>query len=309
MKSNIHHPLPPQFNAHSQQTTLFPISSSHHLTPLFHTGQTDPVKGGPPTFPMADAEREAAVRLMLAAKVQIGSEALSFGMTPYAYTRTKSRTYIINLGKTWEKIKLAARMVVAVEEPRDVLAISAKPFGQRAVHKFSQFLGAFSINQRFTPGLFTNHSIAGKYTEPRLIIVCDPNTDKQAVREASYANIPCVALCDTDANLQYVDCVIPCNTKNKTSIGTVLWLLTREVLRLKGELLRVQEWKVLPDLFFYRDQNDEREIQNQIGKEGAEGEAFAPAGEAVVPVAAIGVDAPAAPAADWNAASEQTWGV
>ena len=232
-----------------------------------------------------DADREKAIRQMLAAKVHIGSSNCSFGMQPYVFKRARA-AHIFNLGMVWEKIKLAARMVIAVEEPRDVLAISAKPYGQRAVHKFSQFLGTLCINQRFTPGFFTNHSIKGKFVEPRLIIVCDPNTDHQAIREASYANIPCIALCDSDADLSFVDCVIPCNTKNKTSMGLVMWLLTREVLRLKGELPRSQEWKVLPDLFFYRDQQDEDNIQREINGEvepipSADGQpAAAPQGDA-----------------------------
>jgi small subunit ribosomal protein SAe len=208
---------------------------------------------------------------------------------------------------TWEKIKLAARMVYAVKEPRDVLAISAKPFGQRAVHKFSQFLGALCINSRFTPGFFTNHSIKGKFLEPRLIVVCDPNTDKQAIREASYANIPCIALCDTDANLQFVDCVIPCSTKNKTSIGLAMWLVTREVLRLRAELLRAQDWRVLPDLFFYRDQQDEDKIQAEMKQDTGEaapqevGEA--PAG----PVAGIPAQAAAPGGEEWERPA--AWGL
>jgi small subunit ribosomal protein SAe len=261
---------------------------------------------------MADSDREEAIKFMLAAKVHHGSANLSFGMTPYAFTRSKSTgSYVINLGMTWEKIKLAARMVFAVKEPRDVLAISAKPFGQRAVHKFSQFLGALCINSRFTPGFFTNHSIKGKFLEPRLIIVCDPNNDRQAIREASYANIPCIALCDTDANLQYVDCVIPCSTKNKTSIGLVMWLLTREVLRLRGELLRAQDWRVLPDLFFYRDQQDEDKIQADINKGAGEAAPQDAAEPAAGPVAGVQVHEaqPAAAGAGDEWAGEGNWGI
>ena len=250
------------------------------------------------------ADREAAIKLMLAAKVHVGSSNLSFGMTNYAYSRGKAN-YIINLGMTWEKIKLAARMIYAVDEPRDVIAISEKAFGQRAVHKFSQFLGALYINQRFTPGVFTNHSIAGKFVEPRLIVVCDPNSDTQAVQEAAYANIPCIALCDTDAKIEYVDCVIPCNTKNKTSIGLVMWLLTREVLRLRGELLRTQEWKVLPDLFFYRSPTDEQNIQNAIDNDGEEvptqeGDEYAATATAAIPTDTTGH----ATENEWNQAGD-----
>ena len=215
------------------------------------------------------ADREAAIKLMLAAKVHNGSTNLSFGMQPYVFSRRKDGSHVINLSMTYEKIKLAARMIYAVEEPKDVLAISTKAFGQRAVHKFAQFLEANYVEQRFTPGTFTNHSIK-QFIEPRLMIVCDPNTDSQAIHEAAYANIPCIALCDTDAHLDYVDCVVPCNTKNKTSIGLVMWLITREVLRLRGTLTRTQDWSVLPDLFFYRDAADEQRIQEAIENEGEE---------------------------------------
>ena len=230
---------------------------------------------------------------MLAAKCHIGSTNCTFGMTNYAFTRKRDGTHIINVGMTYEKVKLAARMIAAVAEPKDVLAISAKPFGQRAVTKFAQFLGANCINQRFTPGFFTNHSIEGKFMEPRIIVVCDPNTDSQAIHEAAYANIPCIALCDTDAHIEYVDCVIPCNTKNKMSMGLIMWMLTREVLRLRGEL--TASWNILPDLFFHRDAHDEQEIDAKLEEAENAAQAVAPAEEAA--------EAPAE--GEWN--QENTW--
>lgn len=115
-----------------------------------------------------------------------------------------------------------------------------------------------------------------------MIVVTDPRLDAQAIREASYVNIPVIALCDTDAALNFVDVAIPTNNKSKHSIGLIWWFLCREVLRLRGSFPRSGDgaWAVMPDMFFFRDPEElEAEAQEKANKL-AEEQAAAGGGEA-----------------------------
>ena len=204
---------------------------------------------------------EADARLLLAAQAHIGSKNFQKRNEQYLAATRPDGVSVIRFDSTWQKIQLAARIIAAVPNPADVVAVSARTYGQRAVLKYAAHTGATALGGRFTPGDFTNQ-LTKSFKEPRLIIVTDPRTDSQAIREASYVNIPVIALADLDSPVEYVDVAIPCNNKSKHSIGLIWWLLAREVLRIRGTIPdRETAWSVMPDLYFYRDPQ-EAEIQN-----------------------------------------------
>ncbi|KAF8458536.1 40S ribosomal protein S0 [Kalaharituber pfeilii] len=216
------------------------------------------------------------IEMLIAAQCHIGSKNIQVHMNPYLWKTRPDGVNLINIGKTWEKIVLAARIIATIDNPADVCAISARPYGQRAVLKFAAHTGAVAIAGRFTPGNFTNY-ITRSFKEPRLIIVTDPRTDAQAIKEASYVNVPVIGLCDTDSPTEFVDVAIPTNNKGRHAIGLIWWMLAREVLRLRGTLAsRDTEWDIMTDLYFYRDTEAEE------GKEAIE-EPKAPVTEEAAP--------------------------
>lgn len=101
------------------------------------------------------------------------------------------------------------------------------------------------------------------------MVVVDPYADFKPIKEASYTNIPVIALCDTHNNLKFVDVAIPCNNNSTESISMIFWMLAREVKILKGELDREDdEWKdVMVDLFYHKNVDDLMKKEEEEGDE------------------------------------------
>ncbi len=166
--------------------------------------------------------------------------------------RNETGTPIINIEETYQKIRLAARVIAGIPNIQDVMVVSSRPYGQRAVIKFASYTGATSTsNSRWVPGTLTNQETK-HFKEPRLLIVVDTYADRKALVEASYMNIPVIALVNLDSDLQFVDVAIPCNNKVTESISMIFWLLAREVLIAKGLHDRNEPWNVYVDLFYHK---------------------------------------------------------
>lgn len=202
----------------------------------------------------------------------IGSVNVNSSLQRFIAHKTNYGVPIIDLVQTYDKIKLAARIIAAQKQLSDVIVVSSREAGQRAVIKFAHYTGCKATQDaRWTPGVLTNYQTK-KFQEPRLMVVADPFADRKAIIESSYMNIPVIALVNTDSNLQYVDVAIPCNNKTTESISMIFWILAREVQILTRKLEKNDDWEELVDLFYHKTLEDVKKHEKEVAELEAAGD-------------------------------------
>ena len=182
---------------------------------------------------MSLTPKEEDIKNLIVAGCHLGGKKITKQMKRYVYTVRSDGVAIFDVNKIYEKIQAAARIIASVD-PDSVISVSSKPAGQRAVYKFGHFTKTQTVTGRWSPGMLTNQTTK-KFVEPRLLIVTDPRTDYNAILESSYVNIPVIAICNTDNNLKYVDCAIPCNNRSIRAVAMIWYLLTKAVLEVKKD--------------------------------------------------------------------------
>ncbi|VVB17388.1 unnamed protein product [Arabis nemorensis] len=153
-------------------------------------------------------------------------------MSEYLVTmadQSQMERYVLNRRKdvkTWERLQMAVRMIATID-PQYVIVQSSSPYGQRRVSMFAHFTGGVkAIAGGHIPGTFSDK------LRPCLLIVTDPITEHQSIKEPASRDIPIliIAFCDSDSSTVSVDIRIPTNNKGRHSIACFYWLLASMVL-------------------------------------------------------------------------------
>ena len=170
----------------------------------------------------------------LSSGVHIGTRQKTGAMASFIYRVRPDGLYVLDVRKTDERIRLVGKFLARFE-PKKIIVVSARQYGQRPAQRFGEVTGATAIVSRFIPGTFTNPFYKG-YIEPAALVITDPLADGQPMREAAEASIPIVGLCDTDNETAGIDLIIPTNNKGRRALALVYWLLARQVLLERGDL-------------------------------------------------------------------------
>jgi len=166
--------------------------------------------------------------------IHIGTKFKTKYMANFIYKTRPDGLSVLNLKKIDERIALAINFL-SNYEPEEILIVCRRENGWKALKKLHKLTGMNVITGRYPPGILTNPNLE-TFIEPKVMFVCDPWPDKNAVEDASKLGIPIIALCDTNNQSNNLDLVVPCNNKGKKSVGLVFYIVAMGYMKKKAML-------------------------------------------------------------------------
>lgn len=170
----------------------------------------------------------------LQAGVHIGTHTCTKHMEKFVFRVRPDGLYILDIRKTDDRLRVTGKFLSRYERGK-IMVVSTRQYGKQPVMKFAELVGAKAVVGRFIPGTLTNPRLEWFY-EPDVIILTDPRVDQQPLEEAMKVGIPVVAFVSTDNKLTGVELAIPGNNKGRKSLALLYWILTRQILRERGEI-------------------------------------------------------------------------
>ncbi len=188
----------------------------------------------------------------------IGTRFKSGDMARYIYKQRRDGLKVLDVQVIDERVKVVGQFLAKFSGQK-IAVVSRKVYGKTPAQEFSAAIGARAITGRFVPGTFTNPE-GKEFLQPEVVIITEPESDLQAITEASRARAVVVALSSTNNVLRHVDLIIPVNNKGRKSLALIYWLLAKEVLKARGDIANDEAFtKTVEDFEYPLKEGEEEE--------------------------------------------------
>jgi len=173
--------------------------------------------------------------------IHIGTKFKTKYMEKFIYKTRPDGLTVLNIQQIDERIRIATDLLTKYN-PEDIVIISRRENGWKAVKKFGELTGVKVFAGRYTPGLMTNPQLKN-FLEVKIVLVVDAWPDKNAVLDAYKVGIPVIGLCDTNNNANYLDVIVPCNNKGKKSLGLLFMIMAQRFMLTKHMIHKAEDFK------------------------------------------------------------------
>lgn len=198
--------------------------------------------------------------LFLEAGVHIGTKIRTNDMKSFIFKRRDDGLYILDLRKIADRLMAAAKLL-ARYKPEEITVVASRVYSSNPASKFAALTKVNLIKGRFVPGTMTNMTCKS-FLEPKIVLVCDPKGEREAIAESAKNGVPVVALCDTDNETKFIDLVVPINNKGKRSLALIFYLLARELQMASGQISSYDEFKY--DIGYFEQQFSSEESKKDV---------------------------------------------
>ncbi len=205
-----------------------------------------------------------SIEKYLTTGAHIGTRFKSGDMARYIYKQRKDGLKVLDVQVIDQRVKLVGQFL-SKYDPKRIVVVSRKVYGKTPAEEFAKAIGATSLTGRFVPGTFTNPQ-GKEFIQPSVVIVTEPESDFQAITEASRVKAVVVALASTNNLLTNIDIAIPINNKGRKSLALVYWLLAKEFLKATGAISSDEAFTKTVEEFEYPLKDGEAEEQSQKKK-------------------------------------------
>ena len=158
----------------------------------------------------------------------LGTKVITPTMKKYVYRRRLDGLAILNTLLVDKKLSEGINFIKQFK-PNDWTLVCKREAGWRGAKMFAELTGVRTFTKKYPSGVLTN-TMLDNFIETKMVMICDPWLDKNALADAKNIRIPVAGVCDTNNHTADIDVVMIGNNKSNKSLGLFFWLLSREYM-------------------------------------------------------------------------------
>ncbi|MGV8131503.1 MAG: uS2m family ribosomal protein, partial [Candidatus Pacearchaeota archaeon] len=148
----------------------------------------------------------------LKSSMHLGTRVITPNMRKYIYKRRADGLAVFNTAMLDSTVREAGEFLSRYA-PEDIIVVCKREAGWHAVKLFSETLGIRSFTKKYPAGILTNTNLAN-FFETKLVLICDPWLDKNALTDANRVGVPVLSVCDSNNYSFGINQIVAGNNKS-----------------------------------------------------------------------------------------------